>query len=229
MIELSKIKKNIKDFLAAEGTDIKESNIAVHCERKKDSKGAIVENYVVSFSRRVADVMPLWLIKQGTVVKISGIDFIVLLHCDGNTVLITKDIPFKGSFGKSSNPTDCNVSELCESSLFFAGFIEENKDHIRAAFASDLAEDGTENDKEGVFKNFNLLTLTDYRLYRKYLEPLGTQWWLGTPATYTLEFGNYVLTVDADGVVGTEEYNYKNIGFRPVCILNSAVMAEIVK
>lgn len=75
----------------------------------------------------------------------------------------------------------------------------------------------------------SLLTVDEYRKYRKYLPNMKEWWWLITPYTTPCNNNNrWVQVVSPSGNI-SNYYYYSSYGVRPVCILKSNIFVSKVK
>ena len=69
----------------------------------------------------------------------------------------------------------------------------------------------------------SILTMDEYRKYRKFLPNMGKWWWLLTPwSTPANDYSTTLTVVSPSGNVLSNYYNNEN-GVRPVCIFSSSI------
>lgn len=69
----------------------------------------------------------------------------------------------------------------------------------------------------------SLLTVDEYRKYRKYLPNMKEWWWLITPSTTPCNNNNHLVhVVSPSGYINSYRY-YDSRGVRPVCIFSSSI------
>ena len=162
--------------------------------------------------------------KIGETIKISGMEWMILDKLpDGYFAILN------GFYGKarmldsdSSNWKESSLREELNTSFLekINTFLGENAvvEFDRSLLALDgQTEYGTCRDK------ISLLTVDEYRKYRKYLPNMDKWWWLITPwSTPCNDYFKSVAVVSASGNI-----NYINCflghGVRPVCIFSSSI------
>ena len=129
---------------------------------------------------------------------------------------------------------DENSSDWEKSSLrsylhteFYKKIAEEIGEDNIVAFNRDLLSlDGQE--EYGKIDDFvSLLTVDEYRKYRKLIPNTGDWWWLVTPwSTPCNEYSKSVTVVSPSGCIGGSGCCNFNCGVRPVCILKSNIFVS---
>lgn len=162
--------------------------------------------------------------KPGEVVEISGMEWMILDKLpDGYFAILN------GFYGKT-RMFDSDSSNWKESSLreeLNTSFLEKINTPLdgnavvefdRNLLALDgQTEYGTCRDK------ISLLTVDEYRKYRKYLPNMDKWWWLITPwSTPCNDYFKSVAVVSSSGVVRNYDC-YNVLGVRPVCIFSSSI------
>lgn len=162
--------------------------------------------------------------KPGEVVEISGMEWMILDKLpDGYFAILN------GFYGKT-RMFDSDSSNWKESSLreeLNTSFLEKINTPLdgnavvefdRNLLALDgQTEYGTCRDK------ISLLTVDEYRKYRKYLPNMGKWWWLITPwSTPCNDYFKSGTVVSPSGVFGHCSCDY-GLGVRPVCIFSSSI------
>lgn len=72
----------------------------------------------------------------------------------------------------------------------------------------------------------SLLTVDEYRKYRKYIPNADKWWWLITPwSTPCNNYSSTVTVISPSGHVGSRNFN-RDCGVRPFCILNSNIFVS---
>jgi hypothetical protein len=164
----------------------------------------------------------------GGVVKIAGIEFVVLEHLGDETALITKDcIGEDTAFSESNNNyTGSIVDDICES---FAELMEDavGEDNL-VEFELDLTSDDGLKDYGAVSRKVALMTA---EMYRRYVDVLDLHnpkkyWWLATPhSTKRHESDKWAKCVSPSGFISFVIYCIVN-GVRPFCILKSDIFVS---
>ena len=99
-----------------------------------------------------------------------------------------------------------------------------NEDAIVPIKRNLMALDGT-TEYGSSFDKVSLLTLDEYRLYRKYIEPCEKSWWLLTPDSTN---NTLILFVDTDKTICLDDC-CSNDYVRPVCTFRAGVLVEKVR
>ena len=162
--------------------------------------------------------------KIGETIKISGMEWMILDKLpDGYFAILN------GFYGKarmldsdSSNWKESSLREELNTSFLekINTFLGENAvvEFDRSLLALDgQTEYGTCRDK------ISLLTVDEYRKYRKYLPNMDKWWWLITPwSTPCNDYFKSVAVVSASGGIDGDSCN-DGLGVRPVCIFSSSI------
>ena len=163
-------------------------------------------------------------LKPGEVFKINGVEYIALEQLDNNqTAVIRKELLEEKMMFDSDN-NNWKISGIRKR------LNEEYLKEIENAFGKDkivdhtvdlLSLDGLEDYGTSIDK-VSLLTIDQYRKYRRILgENLDSWWWLVTPDSTPTGFGSvYVRYVDSGGDVGYSDCSWDG-GVRPFFILQS--------
>lgn len=173
------------------------------------------------------DNIDLLALKQGDVFHKNNVEYIVLEQLpDKQTVVIRKYLlENKMEFDSDNNNwKTSSIRERLNNNV--DGYLREVEDafgkdkivtHTVDLLSLDGLDDyGTSNDK------ISLLTIDQYRKYRKILsENINKWWWLLTPdSTSSGSSASYVQCVDSDGSVGYDHCGF-DVGVRPFFIIQS--------
>lgn len=176
---------------------------------------------------------PLSNVACGSVVKIGDTEFIVLEHQKDRVLLITKDIVCDSSFGDT---TIFLKSEAFEEKIvkpMLSNFTVAGIKNIAGTTVDLTAEDGTIHQIYAACTvKLGLLSVDQYRKFRRYLKPLDESWWLATPCTYKdvdRIFDQYVVIIDGDTGFADCQNIKRTAGFRPICTLTSDTRVEVVE
>ena len=160
----------------------------------------------------------------GDIVRLAGKDFIVLGREDGGVAVITKEVVGEMEFGRTGDYTNSAVRRYCHDAFYrmLAGAI--GAENILSHAVDLIADDGTGG---GFIDDFvSLITTERYRRYRKYLPALDEQWWTATRVNADMEdYARNVCYVNIDGVIDWSNSGI-DIGVRPFCILNPALLID---
>lgn len=158
--------------------------------------------------------------EAGDVVKISGIEWLILEKTEDVYYAITKDFIDLG-MKFDPNKNDWRSSELREfmNGEFLAGLEED----MLLEFERDLTSLDGQTEYGSCMDKVSLLTVDEYRKYRKYLPNTNKWWWLITPwSTPCNDWERAVAVVSPAG-----NFNYFVCshlrGVRPFCIFKSSI------
>lgn len=159
----------------------------------------------------------------------EGIEYIVLDHSKDTTAVIHKELlPTKMEFGSTNNWKNSNVRTYLNSTYYqelCKKFGQTNiVEHTTDLFSLDGLDDyGKTRDFVG------LLTIDQYRRYRRVLgKNIDSWWWLATPdSTPSGWSSRYVRCVGCDGDVDFSGCDYPG-GVRPFFILSSSILVSPV-
>lgn len=164
-------------------------------------------------------------LKSGEVFKINGVEYIALEQLNNNqTAVIRKELLEENMmFGSDNN--NWKISDIRKR------LNEEYLKEIENIFGKDkivdhtvdlLSLDGLEDYGTSIDK-VSLLTIDQYRKYRRVLgENLDSWWWLVTPNSTPTGYGSRcVQCVDSDGNVCCGDCGWGDGGVRPFFILKS--------
>lgn len=161
----------------------------------------------------------------GSIVRFGGLEWCVYGHDEYNTYLISKDILAYMPFSKDE---DNNLWETSDIRNEFTKILAEkchfDKDALASRYTIEKAADGTYENIE-CKDVVSLLSIDEYRLYRKYIPKVDAFWWTVTADSAT---NNFVECVDTDGALSDEECYAEN-GVRPTIWLKLDTPVEIVE
>lgn len=157
--------------------------------------------------------------EPGDTVVISGIEWMILDKTEDVYYAITKDfIDLSMKFDTKKN--DWRSSELREflNGEFLAGLEEE----MLLEFERDLTSMDGQIEYGSCMDKVSLLTVDEYRKYRKYLPNTNGWWWLITPwSTPCNNRERSVTVVSPAGFVNIScDYDF---GVRPFCIFKTSI------
>jgi hypothetical protein len=181
-----------------------------------------------SGAKTASATTPLSDLPVGATFSKSGKEFIVLEHFDdGNTAVIAKEsLKDKMSYGANNNFAGSNIRKFLNTD--YLGKFEDDfgVENIVEHDIDLLSLDGL--DDYGVDKaKVSLLTIDQYRKYRKILGAnLGSWWWLATPDSTPSGYGAaYARCVDSRGRIDYCDCGFSG-GVRPFCILKSTIFVS---
>ena len=172
------------------------------------------------------DTRKLSEIQIGDTFKKNDVEYIVLEHTLYATTVVRKDFLKIMKFGKNNNWAESDAREYLN-----GGYLRELEnvfgvDNIFEHIVNLLSLDGLDDYGKTTDK-VSLLTVDQYRKYRKIIcKNLDSWWWLATPDSTPSGYGaRYVRCVDSDGDVDCRGYGSDG-GVRPFCILKSNIFVS---
>lgn len=159
-------------------------------------------------------------LKIGDEFELADINWKILDITDAGYMCIGDSLGNKIFDGNSNNWNKSSLRTYLNGELYEKISKEIGKDNI-VSFKRDLLSlDGQE--EYGETDDFvSLLTVDEYRKYRKLIPNTGDWWWLVTPwSTPCNEYSKTVTVVSSSGSI-SNDYCYYYDGVRPVCIFSS--------
>ena len=176
----------------------------------------LMENGLV----KLGDVSP------GTVINDR---YIVLEHFEnGGTAVITKDLLEKRlDFGNNNNFNGSKVDTYLNGEYLEECMKEFCENQILEHEVDLLSLDGMD-DYGKITRKISLLTIDQYRKYRKILgKNMSNWWWLATPHSTPSGYSAvFVQCVNSGGLVYYDNDGYTR-GLRPFCILRSSIFVSV--
>lgn len=161
-------------------------------------------------------------LKIGDEFELADINWKILDITDAGYMCIGDSLGNKIFDGNSNNWNKSSLRTYLNGELYEKISKEIGKDNI-VSFKRDLLSlDGQE--EYGETDDFvSLLTVDEYRKYRKFIPNTGDWWWLITP--WSTPCNNYKLTVAVVTPSGNFNYYYCDLSFgvRPFCIFFSSI------
>lgn len=161
-------------------------------------------------------------LKIGDEFELADINWKILDITDAGYMCIGDSLGNKIFDGNSNNWNKSSLRTYLNGELYEKISKEIGKDNI-VSFKRDLLSlDGQE--EYGETDDFvSLLTVDEYRKYRKFIPNTGDWWWLITP--WSTPCNNYKLTVAVVTPSGNFNYYYCGLSFgvRPFCIFFSSI------
>lgn len=168
-------------------------------------------------------------IPVGEIVKIAGMDMVVLEQMGIETALITKNLldPLTAFSENNNNYTGSLVDEICES---FAELLEDavGADNVMEHDVDLISDDGLK-DYGIVRRKASLITADMYRRYVEILDQYRPEkwWWLTTPHSTERHDNNaWVKCVSPSGYLFDDHFYDCVNGVRPFCILKSDIFVS---
>lgn len=160
----------------------------------------------------------------GKTIEVAGIKWLVLDKLEKGYLVISDEF-----YGKSREfDTDCNN---WDSSDLRQELNTELRRKIEEAvgeggllkFTRDLLSMDGQTEYGSCEDYVSLISVDEYRKYRKLLPNTGEWWWTLTPdSTKCNDDTSYIRVVSPSGLINFRSYYYSN-GVRPVCIFSSSI------
>lgn len=160
----------------------------------------------------------------GKTIEVAGIKWLVLDKLEKGYLVISDEF-----YGKSREfDTDCNN---WDSSDLRQELNTELRRKIEEAvgeggllkFTRDLLSMDGQTEYGSCEDYVSLISVDEYRKYRKLLPNTGEWWWTLTPdSTKCNDDTSYIRVVSPSGIIGINSYYYSR-GVRPVCIFSSSI------
>lgn len=160
----------------------------------------------------------------GKTIEVAGINWLVLDKLEKGYLVISDEF-----YGKSREfDTDCNN---WDSSDLRQELNTELRRKIEEAvgeggllkFTRDLLSMDGQTEYGSCEDYVSLISVDEYRKYRKLLPNTGEWWWTLTPdSTKCNDDTSYIRVVSPSGVIRSDDYNGGG-GVRPVCIFSSSI------
>lgn len=159
----------------------------------------------------------------GGTIEIAGIEWTALDKTDKGYLAITTNLIECRKFdGNSNNWTNSKLREYLNSDFYKKITEDVGEDNI-IPFERDLLSLDGQTEYGFCEDKVSLLTVDEYRKYRKYLPNIDKWCWLCTPwSTPCNEDSTWVTVVSPSGNVSSSCYD-GNGGVRPVCIFSSSI------
>jgi hypothetical protein len=157
----------------------------------------------------------------GSVIEVAGIQWKILDKTEKGYLAITDDIVETRQFdSSSSNWEESNLREYLNGE--FAENIEREIGEL-PEFERDLISLDGQTEYGKCFDRMSLLTVDEYRKYRKHLPNVSEWWWMITPWSTPCNGYEYSVTIVApSGLIYCNRCDYDG-GVRPFCIFPSSI------
>ena len=162
-------------------------------------------------------------IKQGQRFKYGEKEFVKLVALKGGYLCLAADVWFNACFDKSNSNNWTTSSLRKELAARIGEFIPEGN---LIPFDRDLTTDDGMTDYGTCTDIVSLLTCDEYRKYRKFIPNCGKWHW--TITADSLEYSYYVRYVFSDGSLSYSFAYSGSRGVRPLCVLKSDTLVEVV-
>lgn len=158
----------------------------------------------------------------GSTMEVSEMKWIVLDKLpDGYLMLAAESIGEK-AFGSNNDWRESSVRTYLNADI--ASKIEEEIGTNLPELERNLLSLDGQTEYGTCLDKVSLITLDEYRKYRKYIPNAGYWWWTCTPDSTNVN-GNtrWIRAVSSGGVFGNVIYGV-SLGVRPVCIFPSSIL-----
>lgn len=160
----------------------------------------------------------------GEVIEIAGIKWKILDKTVDGYFAITESF-FNDSIefdGKSNNWANSDLRKYLNTE-FVEKIEEELGNDSLVEFKRDLFSLDGQTEYGICMDKVSILSVDEYRKYRKYLPNTNNWWWLISPwSTPCNGYERQVTVVSPSGSIGNYDYYFGN-GVRPVCIFSSSI------
>ena len=165
-------------------------------------------------------------LKIGDEFELADTNWKILDITDAGYMCIGDSLGDKKFDENSSNWNESSLREYLNNEFYGKIAREVGRENIISFKRNLLSLDGqTEYGKSDDF--VSLLTVDEYRKYRKFIPNTGDWWWLITPwSTPCNDFKSTVTVVSPSGDVSDYNCYYYDFGVRPVCILKSNIFVS---
>lgn len=159
----------------------------------------------------------------GEVVEIAGMKWRILDKAEAGYLAITEGFDSLSTEfdGSSNNWTSSNLREYLNTK--FLKKIEEEIGTELQEFERDLLSLDGQTEYGKCMDKVSLLTVDEYRKYRKYLPNTENWWWLCTPWSTLCNGYRWAVTVVSPGGSFNGYFYDDGGGVRPVCIFPSSI------
>lgn len=160
----------------------------------------------------------------GKVIELAGMEWMILNKTEDGYFAILNGFDGKArSFDSDSNNWILSKLRKELNTNFLKKITDELGDDAVIEFERDLLSLDGQTEYGHCKDKISILTVDEYRKYRKLLPNMDKWWWLLTPwSTPVNDFSTTVTVVTPSGDV--DYYNYDDgYGVRPVCIFSSSI------
>lgn len=160
----------------------------------------------------------------GKVIELAGMEWMILNKTEDGYFAILNGFDGKPrSFDPDSNNWISSKLRKELNTRFLKKITDEFGEDAVIEFDRDLLSLDGQTEYGHCKDKISILTMDEYRKYRKFLPNMGKWWWLLTPWSAPANDYNTTLTVvSPSGDVSSNNYGVE-IGVRPVCIFSSSI------
>ena len=160
----------------------------------------------------------------GKAIELSGMEWLILDKTEKGYFAILNGFDGKErTFDSDSNNWISSKLRNELNTRFLKKITDELGEDAVIEFDRDLLSMDGQTEYGHCKDRISLLTVDEYRKYRKLLPNMSKWWWLITPwSTPVNDYSTTSAVVSPSGCVGGDYY-YDGIGVRPVCIFSSSI------
>lgn len=156
--------------------------------------------------------------EAGKTMEIAGMKWMILEETDKGYVALTAEPIEKMIFGKNNDWKESSIREILNTD--FLEKIEKEVGEL-PEFERDLLSLDGQTEYGKCIDKISLISLDEYRKYRKYIPNYENCWWTLTPdSTRCNKDSLWISVVDPSGVISRGDCGNSN-GVRPFCITDS--------
>lgn len=160
----------------------------------------------------------------GKAIELAGMEWLILDKTENGYFAILNDFDGKPrSFDSDSNNWISSKLRKELNTNFLKKITDELGETAVVEFDRDLLSLDGQTEYGHCKDKISILTVDEYRKYRKFLPNMGGWWWLLTPwSTPANDYSTTIAVVSPWGCVGRSLYG-NGVGVRPVCIFSSSI------
>lgn len=160
----------------------------------------------------------------GKVIELAGMEWMILNKTEDGYFAILNGFDGKPrSFDPDSNNWISSKLRKELNTRFLKKITDEFGEDAVIEFDRDLLSLDGQTEYGHCKDKISILTMDEYRKYRKFLPNMGKWWWLITPwSTPANDYNTTLTVVSPSGLISNDGYS-DEIGVRPVCIFSSSI------
>lgn len=160
----------------------------------------------------------------GKVIELAGMEWMILNKTEDGYFAILNGFDGKPrSFDPDSNNWISSKLRKELNTRFLKKITDEFGEDAVIEFDRDLLSLDGQTEYGHCKDKISILTMDEYRKYRKFLPNMGKWWWLITPwSTPANDYNTTLTVVSPSGDFNVNNYYIEN-GVRPVCIFSSSI------
>lgn len=160
----------------------------------------------------------------GKVIELAGMEWMILNKTEDGYFAILNGFDGKPrSFDPDSNSWISSKLRKELNTRFLKKITDEFGEDAVIEFDRDLLSLDGQTEYGHCKDKISILTMDEYRKYRKFLPNMGKWWWLLTPWSAPANDYNTTLTVVSPSGDFSDDLYYGENGVRPVCIFSSSI------